>query len=119
MYDQGRVTNQPEGKFPLGFVRQVLLCVCFFQKKKVDYRRDGLCYPSWIFIMLVKGGYRKFWGKKYNKDDNSILLRHFSMKLLRSPTHKTCFSFALGCPQDFNFARQFWCGRVETGLNGR
>ena len=34
MYDQqGRVTNQPEGKFPLGFVRQVLLCVFFFKKK--------------------------------------------------------------------------------------
>ena len=69
MYDQqGRVTNQPEGKFPLGFVRQVLLCMFFF-KKKVDYRRDGLCYPSWksSSCVLVKGGYKKFFEKnKYN-----------------------------------------------------
>ena len=31
-----------------------------------------------------------------------------------NPTIKTCFSFALGCSQDFNQARQFWCGWVET-----
>merc|ERR1712020_304069 len=29
------------------------------------------------------------------------------------------FSLILGCPQEFNFARPFWYGWVETGLNGR
>jgi hypothetical protein len=47
----------------------------------------------------------------------------FSLQLTNDtfypPNHKTHFSFALGCPQDFNFAWQFWCGRVETGLNWR
>ena len=41
------------------------------------------------------------------------------MKLLGLPTTKHFFSFILGCPQDFNFARPFWYGRVETGLNER
>ena len=45
----------------------------------------------------------------------------FSMQLTNDifypPKHKTHFGFALGCPQDFKFARQFWCGQVETGLN--
>ena len=45
----------------------------------------------------------------------------FSLELTNDsfypPNHKTHFSFALWCPQDFNFALQFWCGRVETGLN--
>ena len=46
---------------------------------------------------------------------------NFSLQLTNNafypPNHKTHFSFALGCPQDFNFAQQFWYGRVETGLN--
>ena len=34
-----------------------------------------------------------------------------------SPNRKTYyFSFALGCPKDFNKAHKFWCGGVETGL---
>ena len=38
----------------------------------------------------------------------------------RSPDHKIFFfSFILGCPQDFHFARPFWYGWVETGLNGQ
>ena len=37
----------------------------------------------------------------------SIFLRQFSMKLLGLPTTKHFFSFILGCPQDFNFARPF------------
>ena len=41
------------------------------------------------------------------------------MKLLGLPTTKHLFSFILGCPQDFNFARPFWYGWVETGLNGQ
>ena len=41
------------------------------------------------------------------------------MKLLGLPTTKHFLSFILGCPQDFNFARPFWYGWVETGLNGR
>ena len=49
----------------------------------------------------------------------SIFLRQFSMKLLGLPTTKHFFSFILGCPQDFNFARPFWYGWVETGLNDR
>ena len=49
----------------------------------------------------------------------SIFLRQFSMKLLGLPTTKHFFSFILGCPQDFNFARPFWYGQVETGLNGQ
>ena len=35
----------------------------------------------------------------------------------RSSDHKIFFSFILGCPQDINFARPFWYGCVETGLN--
>ena len=49
----------------------------------------------------------------------SIFLWQFSMKLLGLPTTKHFLSFILGCPQDFNFARQFWYGWVETGLNGQ
>ena len=41
------------------------------------------------------------------------------MKLLGLLTTKYFFSFILGCPQDFNFARPFWYGWVETGLNGQ
>ena len=42
------------------------------------------------------------------------------MKLLGLPTTKHFFSFILGFPQDFNFARPFWYGWVETaGLNGQ
>ena len=37
----------------------------------------------------------------------SIFLRQFSMKLLGLLTTKHFFSFILGCPQDFNFARPF------------
>ena len=48
---------------------------------------------------------------------------NFSIELLnealRSPNHKTCFSFALRCTQDLHQARPFWCGWVETGLNGQ
>ena len=47
----------------------------------------------------------------------SIFLWQFSMKLLGLPTTKHFFSFILGCPQDFNFARPFWYGWVETALN--
>ena len=36
-----------------------------------------------------------------------IFLRQFPMKLLGLPTTKHFFSFILGCPQDFNFARSF------------
>ena len=48
-----------------------------------------------------------------------IFLRQFSMKLLGLPIAKHVFSFILGCRQNFNFARPFWYGWVETGLNGR
>ena len=41
------------------------------------------------------------------------------MKLLGLPTTKHFFSFILGYPQAFNFARLFWYGWVETGLNGQ
>ena len=41
------------------------------------------------------------------------------MKLLDLLTTKYFFSFILGCSQDLNFARSFWYGWVETGLNGR
>ena len=37
----------------------------------------------------------------------SFFLRQFAMKLLGLPTTKHFFSFILGCPQDFNFARPF------------
>ena len=49
----------------------------------------------------------------------SIFLRQFPMKLLGLPTTKHFFSFIQGCPPDFNFARPFWYGWVETGLNGQ
>ena len=49
----------------------------------------------------------------------SIFLRQFSTKLLGLPTTKHFSSFILGCPQDFYFARPFWYGWVETGLNGQ
>ena len=42
-----------------------------------------------------------------------IFLWQFSMKLLGLLTTKHIFSFILGCPQDFNFARPFWYGWVE------
>ena len=48
-----------------------------------------------------------------------IFLRQFPMKLLGLPTTKHFLSFILGCPQDLHFARPFWYGWVETGLNGR
>ena len=38
---------------------------------------------------------------------------------LRSPKHKTCFSFALKCLQDFIFALPFWYGQIEIGQNGQ
>ena len=43
----------------------------------------------------------------------------FFNEAFRSPNLKTCFSFALRCPQDFHQAQQFWCGQVETGPNGQ
>ena len=45
----------------------------------------------------------------------------FFNEALRSPNHiKTNFSFGLGyAPRTFIFARQFWYGWVETGLNGQ
>ena len=49
----------------------------------------------------------------------SIFFRQFSMKLLGLPTTKIFFSFILGCPQDLHFARPFWYGWGETGLNGQ
>ena len=57
----------------------------------------------------------------FSLDD--VLWIYFSVAILneafRSPDHKTFFSLILGCPQDLNFARPFWYGWVETGLNGR
>ena len=42
---------------------------------------------------------------------DEVLKINFSEELLnealRSPNHKTCFSFALGCIQNFNFPIQF------------
>ena len=54
---------------------------------------------------------------------DDVLLMDFAGEFfnqgLRSSKHKTCFSFALGGPKDFNYVRQFWCGWVESGPNGR
>ena len=54
---------------------------------------------------------------------DDVLKVNFSLQLTNDvfypPNHKTHFSFALGCPQGFNFSWPFWCGWVETGLNGQ
>ena len=54
---------------------------------------------------------------------DDVLKMNFSLQLSNDvfypPNHKTPFSIALGCPQDFNFAWPFWCSWVETGLNWR
>ena len=38
----------------------------------------------------------------------------FFNEALRSPNLKTCLSFALECPHNFNIAWHFWCGQDEA-----
>ena len=54
------------------------------------------------------------WGQQITKNHVQCLLIRwcviavqFINEALRSPNHKTCFSFALGCPEDFNFPIHF------------
>ena len=44
---------------------------------------------------------------------------HLTRDALKSPDHKKYFNFALGFIQHFLKARQFWCGRLESGHIGR
>ena len=48
--------------------------------------------------------------EKFAEDNHTGFSEELLNEAFRSPNHKICFSFALKCLQDFNFAWYFWYG---------